>query len=254
VSAVGHCLTLVKGSRDYHAGQPPYRPLPLLTGTCSCGGWTREVHRFDADSDEYKALVRADHHIHATVLTATPSWPEDANDLHPLLGGWHGDLVTGEHARHHVPLEAGGLAKGTTYLQLTDAISEELDAALGEDDDVVPLERAPRLAAAIALTQQLTRNWPKVECWRVMVRQPNEPHPFPGKDPEGWCYLACQTQEQAEAYRPWVEGYLNRDRKREDDPYRYVATVDLGPAEINRLRVPGRMPEQDYELRQGRPS
>jgi hypothetical protein len=247
MSAIGHCLTLIKGTRKYDEK----RSLPLLTASCSCGGWDRSVHRFDADTDEWKGILRADHHVHATVVTSTPRWPEDANDLHPLLNGsWHGDLVTGEHAKHHVPLEAGGLAKGTSYSALTKAIRLELGEALGHDD-VVPLERAPRLAAAIALTRQLTLNWPKVQAWRVMVRQPNDPRPLTGKGKDGWCFLAFQTREQAELYAPWIAGHLNRDRREPDSVWLYVATVDFGPAEITRLQVPGRVPEQDYELRAG---
>lgn len=241
----GHALLLTEGARAYHNNDA--KQLPLLTGTCECGGWTREFHRYDAISDEYRAQLAADHKVHATRLTTDIArWPSDANGLHPLLGArWHGDLTEGsEYRKRRVPLEAGGLAKDTTYLQLVEAISEEIQAALEESEDhqgAVPLHAAPRLAAAKALLQQLDRNFPKVEAWCVQVKRGND-------TPErAWTYLACHTREEAEAYVPRVVGYLNRDyRNRPGDPSRFAAEVVFQPTDLYRLRLPGMTPETDW--------
>lgn len=237
MSAVGHCLTLIRGEKGYIHDSV----LPTRTGICSCGKWSREIHRFDAGSQEWEDRLRADHNVHATICTTTPRWPEDGNDLHPLLNArWHGDLVTGEYAKKRVPLEAGGLARGTSYAQLVLAIADELLAALGTAK-VVPLERAPRLAAAMALTDQLKQNWPLVEAWCVKVHQPKEPDRLSKKDP--WTYLACHTREEAESFVPYVLKHLNRDRKDPDSIWRYASFVELAPTELYRLQLPGMDPK-----------
>ena len=240
-----HVIHFTRGTKPYIHGSV----LELLTATCSCGDWSREIHRFDATSnpDNEQALAD-DHAVHAARLTSTvASWPADANDLHPLLAGqWHGDVTEGsEYRKLRVPLEAGGLAKGTTYVQLVEAIATEVRTAVDADGgNGVPLTLAPRLAAAKSLLQQLERNFPKVEAWRVMVHQPRDPHPIQGREP--WCYLACHTREEAEAFAPVVLKHLNRDRRDPDSPYRYEATVDLGPTEIYRLQLPGVRPESKH--------
>jgi hypothetical protein len=231
---VGHCLTMIRGSKPYIHDSV----LQLLTGTCSCGQWSREVHRFDAH--EHAQTIRSEHEVHAQrLLSPIASWPEDGNGLHPLLwSNWNGgDKTTGEYRRLRVPLEGGGLKPGTSYSELVLAIADELLAALGTDT-VVPLERTPRLAAARALTDQLKNHWPMVQAWRVMVLQPRDPRPVTSNR-NGWCYLACHTREEAEAFAPVIVAHLNRDRTREDDPYRYTAAVDLGPTELYRLQLPG---------------
>lgn len=233
-----HALSFTEGERIYLHGTM----LPLLTGSCSCGGWSRESHRFDAVSNPAcRAELAADHKVHATRLTTDVArWPDNANKLHPLLAGadWSGDRTeASEYRKLRVPLEAGGLAKGTTYHQLIDAIRDELMAAVEAGGAAgVPLYAAPRLAAAKALIQQLERNFPKVRAWRVMVRAK---HDAPEKT---WCFLACHTLEEAEAFVPTVLKHLDKDRA-VDSPWRYIAEISLGPVEIYKIQLPGMTPE-----------
>lgn len=228
-----HDLTFTEGTKPYIHGQD----LPLLTATCSCGEFTRESHRFDAVSNPAnRQTIMDDHAVH---VARQGRWPAHGSDLHPLLGGYfNGDRTEGEYRKLRVPMEAGGLSEGTTYFKLTTAIHDEIQACV-ESSKVhtgVSLEVAPRLAAAYALLDQLKKHMPKVEAWRVMVAQPRDRNPSHGG---AWCYLACHTQEEAEGFAPVVLEHLNRDRRNPDDPFRYEATVDLGPVELYKLQMPG---------------
>jgi hypothetical protein len=151
---------------------------------------------------------------------------------------WQGDRTESEYRKLRVPLEAGGLTKGTTYRQLVTAITDTLMEAVrtSQPGEGVPLAQAPNLAAAYALIDQLKKNFPEVQAWRVRVRAKCDP---PEKD---WTYLACHTQEEAEAFLPFVLTHLSKDRE-EDSPWRYQGHVDLGPTELYRLQLPGSTPE-----------
>jgi len=234
-----HDLTFTEGSEPYHIGTE----LPTLTGTCGCGQWSRKIHRFDAP--EYREYLEAEHRVHAA---RQGLWPAHGSELHPLLAGtFNGDRTEGEFRSLTVPKTAGGLARGTTYGALIGALSEELLAALDGvvPRDGVPLERAPRLAAAYALMDRLKDNFPEVRAWRVMVVRRSDQRAGALHGP--WCFLACHTQEEAERYLPVVLAKLNKGRTDPDgtNPSWFVGSVDQGPTTLGRLRLPGMTPETE---------